>query len=118
MKWDKLNITILSVPIVLSAVALYGLLGGAYAYHTEIRPISPIFGYIVALGAGAFLGFVAFWTAMVYLIALLRDNEELLKKNSDLLQANLEKYTEIGSKHLKEARDLIAQVLGILRKYE
>ena len=117
MKWDKLNVTILSVPIVLFAVALYGFLGGVYAYNTW-RDISPIIGYTVTLGVGAFLGFVAFWTAIVYLIALLRDNEELLRKNADLLQANLEKYTDIGAKHLKEARDLISQVLGILKRYE
>lgn len=118
MKWDKVTGTILLVPIVLFAIALYGLLGGAYAYNTGIRDISPIMGYTIILGVGVFLGFVAFWTAIVYLIALLRDDQELLRKNADLLQDNLEKYTEIGSKHLKEARELIAQVLGILKRYE
>ena len=117
MKWDKLNVTILAVPIVLFAIALYGFLGGAHAYHLW-RGISPIYGYIQLVGVASFLGFAAFWTAMVYLIALLRDNGELLRKNSDLLQANLEKYTDIGAKHLKEARDLISQVLGILKRYE
>jgi hypothetical protein len=117
MKWDKLTGTILLVPIVLFAVALYGFLGGAYAFNTW-RDISPIYSYTQVVGIASFLGFVAFWTAIVYLIALLRDNEELLRRNADLLQANLEQYTEIGSKHLKEARDLIAQVLGILKRYE
>ena len=117
MKWDTLTGTILLVPIVFFGIALYGFLGGAYALNAW-RDISPIFGYTVIVGVGTFLGFVAFWTAIVYLIALLRDNEELLRKNADLLQENLERYTDIGAKHLKEARDLISQVLTILKKYE
>jgi len=117
MKWDKLTGTILLVPIVFFALALYGFLGGAYAYNSW-KDISPIYGYIQVVGVALFLGFAAFWTAVVYLIALLRDNEELLRKNADLLQENLEKYTDIGAKHLKEARDLISQVLGILKRYE
>ena len=117
MSWDKLTVTILLTPIVLFALALYGFLGGAYALNTW-KDISPIFSYAHILGIASFLGFAAFWTAIVYLIALLRDNEELLRKNADLLQANLEEYTDLGAKHLKEARDLISQVLGILKKYE
>lgn len=118
MKWDKLTVIIWAVPILCFGFAVYGLLGGAYEYHAEIRPIAPILGHTVIVGVGAFSGFVAFWTAVVYLIALLRENGELLRKNSDLLQANVEKYTEIGAKHLKEARDLISQVLTILKRYE
>jgi len=117
MKLDKVTGTILFVPILLFAIALYGFLGGAYAYNAWIG-ISPIYGYTQLVGVASFLGFAAFWTAIVYLIALLRENEELLRENADLLQANLEKYTEIGSKHLKEARDLISQVLNILKRYE
>jgi hypothetical protein len=117
MRWDKLTVAILLVPILLFAIALYGFLGGAYAFNTW-RDISPIFNYTRVLGIALFLGFAALWTAIVFLIALLRDNEELLRKNADLLQANLEEYTDVGAKHLKEARDLISQVLGILKKYE
>ena len=117
MQWDKLTVAILVVPIVLFAAALYGFLGGAYAYNTW-RGISPIYSYAQLVGIASFLGFVAFWTAIVYLIVLLRDSGELLRRNADLLQANLEKYTEIGAKHLEEARNLISQVLGILKRYE
>jgi len=117
MKWDTLTGTILFVPILFFAIALYGFLGGTYAWKAYVD-ISPIIGYTVILGVGMFLGFVAFWSAIVYLIALLRDNGEMLRKNADLLQENLERYTDIGAKHLKEARELIAQVLTILKKYE
>jgi len=117
MKWDTLTGTILFVPILFFAIALYGFLGGAYEY-SKLVDISRIMNYVVIVGAGVFLGFVAFWTAIVYLIALLRENGEMLRKNADLLQENLERYTDIGAKHLKEARELIAQVLTILKKYE
>lgn len=117
MKWDKLTVTILVVPIVLFAIALYGFLGGAYAFNSW-RDISPIFSYTQIVGVASFLGFAALWTAIVYLIALLRDNEELLRKNADLLRENLEEYTDVGAKHLMEARDLISQVLSILKRYE
>jgi hypothetical protein len=48
---------------------------------------------------------------MMYLIYLLQEN--LL-----VLDANLDKAADIGAKHLSDSKNLLNQVISILKRYE
>lgn len=80
---------------------LYGLQGSTYLIYNQL----------VYIGIFSFLALGVYWCVMVYLIYLLQEN--LL-----ILDSNLDKAADIGAKHLSDSKNLLNQVISILKRYE
>jgi hypothetical protein len=70
-----------------------------------------IYNQLVVIGVFSFLAIAVYWCVMMYLIYLLQEN--LI-----ILDANLGKAADIGAKHLTESKNLLNQVIAILKRYE
>lgn len=70
-----------------------------------------IYNQLLIMGITGFLALAVYWCVMMYLIYLLQEN--LL-----VLDSNLDKAADIGAKHLSESKNLLNQVISILKRYE
>jgi len=70
-----------------------------------------IYYQLVYIGFFSLLAFAVYWCVMIYLIYLLQENLQTLDDN-------LDKAANIGAKHLSESKNLLNQVISILKRYE
>ncbi len=99
------------VPLIFGAI----ILSNFYDAINILKPLgqstSLIFNQLVVIGVFSFLAFAVYWCVMMYLIYLLQENIMIL-------DANLDKAADIGAKHLTESKNLLNQVIAILKRYE
>lgn len=99
------------VPLIFGAI----ILSNFYDAISILKPLgqstSLIFNQLVVMGVFSFLAFAVYWCVMMYLIYLLQENIMIL-------DANLDKAADIGAKHLTESKNLLNQVIAILKRYE
>ncbi len=101
------------IPLLFGVIILWNFMSAINKLRTEVPQGSTamIYDQLVAIGIFAFLALALYWSVMVYLIHLLQEN--LL-----ILDENLEKAADIGAKHLSESKNLLNQIISILKKFE
>jgi hypothetical protein len=112
MKLSKQSLIIATiVPLVFGIIILYNFISAI----DILRPVAPstalIYNQLFVIGVFLVLTFAVYWCVMMYLIYLLQEN--LI-----ILDANLDKAADIGAKHLSESKNLLNQVISILKRYE
>ncbi len=114
MKLSKQNLVIATiVPLFFGVVILYNFMSAINTLTTAVPDGSTakIYDQLVYIGIFSFLALAVYWCVMMYLIYLLQEN--LL-----VLDTNLDKAADIGAKHLSESKNLLNQVISILKRYE
>jgi len=101
------------VPLIFGLIIVWNFMS---AINTLVEAVplgstAKIYDQLVYIGIFSFLGLAVYWCVMVYLI-------HLLQENLATLDANLDKAADIGAKHLSESKNLLNQVISILKRYE
>jgi len=99
------------VPLIFGIVILSNFISAINVLDPLGQSTHLIYNQLVVIGVFAFLALAVYWCVMMYLIYLLQEN--LL-----ILDANLDKAADIGAKHLTESKNLLNQVIAILKRYE
>src|SRR5574341_296751 len=101
------------VPIIFGAIILFNFMDAINTLQTKVPNGSTamIYSQLVNIGVLVFLALAVYWCVMMYLIYLLQENLKLL-------DTNLDKEADIGAKHLTESKNLLNQVISILKRYE
>lgn len=112
MRISKNNLLIIwIVPIILSLVIMYNF----WISVSKLYPLGMttylVFNQMVVIGAAIFLGGSVYWSALIYYVYLLQENEVLIQDNFTQLAGS-------GTKHLENARKLISRVLEDIRATE
>ncbi len=112
MKLSKQSLILATiVPLVFGVVILYNFMGAINILQPLDRSTALIYDQLVVIGIVSFLALAVYWCVMMYLIYLLQQN--LL-----VLDANLDRAADIGAKHLSDYKNLLNQVISILKRYE
>jgi hypothetical protein len=112
MKLSKQSLILATiVPIIFGVIILYNFMSAINILQPLGQSTALIYNELVIIGILSFLALAVYWCIMMYLIYLLQEN--LL-----LLDANLDKAADIGAKHLTESKNLLNQVISILKRYE
>ena len=112
MKLSKQSLTIATiVPLIFGVIILYNFLKAINILQPLGQSTALIYNQLVVMGILVFIALSVYWCVMMYLIYLLQEN--LFQ-----LDTNLEKAADIGSKHLTESKNLLNQVINILKRYE
>jgi uncharacterized membrane protein len=101
------------VPLIFGLIIIWNFMS-AINKLVEVVPegsTAKIYDQLVYIGIFSFLGLAVYWCVMVYLI-------HLLQENLATLDSNLDKAADIGAKHLSESKNLLNQVISILKRYE
>jgi len=101
------------VPLIFGVIIILNFMS-AINTLVEVVPegsTAKIYDQLVYIGIFSFLGLTVYWGVMVYLIYLLQENLATL-------DSNLDKAADIGAKHLSESKNLLNQVISILKRYE
>ncbi len=105
--------------LILAAVVplIFGVIIFAY-FISAINTLEPldqsthlIYTQLWYISTFSFLALAVYWCVMMYLIYMLQEN-------LSLLDANLDKAADIGAKHLTESKNLLNQVISILKRFE
>lgn len=112
MRISKNNLLIIwIVPIILSLVIMYNF----WISVSKLYPLGMttylVFNQMVVIGAAIFLGGSVYWSALIYYVYLLQENEVLIQDNFTQLAGS-------GTKHLENAKKLISKVLEDIRATE
>ncbi len=99
------------VPLIFGAIILSKFKEAIDILQPLGQSTALIYDQLVVMGIFAFLAFAVYWCVMMYLIYLLQEN-------LFLLDSNLDKAADIGAKHLSESKNLLNQVISILKRYE
>ncbi len=99
------------VPIIFGVIILSNFMTAINILQPLGQSTALVYNQLVVIGVFAFLAFAVYWCVMMYLIYLLQEN--LI-----ILDANLDKAADIGAKHLTESKNLLNQVIAILKRYE
>ena len=99
------------VPLIFGVIILSNFMTAINILQPLGQSTSLIYNQLVIIGVFSFLAIAVYWCVMMYLIYLLQEN--LL-----ILDANLDKAADIGAKHLTESKNLLNQVIAILKRYE
>lgn len=113
VRLSKANLVIAAlVPIICGAIVMYYFFDALNVlYPYKAYTASLINSQLSVIGAFLYIGFIIYWSVMIYLIYLLQ--ESLV-----LLDANLDRAADIGARHLQESKTLLKQVIDILKKFE
>ena len=112
MKLSKQSLVLATiVPLIFGVIILYNFMGAINILQPLGQSTSMIYDQLVIIGIFSFLALAVYWCVMIYLIYLLQEN--LL-----VLDANLDKAADIGAKHLSDSKNLLNQVISILKRYE
>ncbi|HEY9204469.1 MAG TPA: hypothetical protein VIO58_01000 [Candidatus Methanoperedens sp.] len=112
MKLSKQSLVIATiVPLLFGIIILYNFISAIDTLQPLGQSTSMIYNQLWFIGIFAFLGLAVYWCVMMYLIYLLQENLFVLDKN-------LDKAADIGARHLSESKNLLNQVIGILKRYE
>ena len=99
------------VPLIFGIIILWNFKSAIDILAPLGQSTAKIYDQLIYIGIFAFLALAVYWSVMVYLIYLLQEN--LLT-----LDSNLDKAADIGAKHLSESKNLLNQVINILKRYE
>ncbi len=99
------------VPMIFGVVILWNFMDAIGILQPLGQSTSLIYSQLVVIGIFSFLALAVYWCVMMYLIYLLQENLQIL-------DANLDKAADIGAKHLTESKNLLNQVIAILKRYE
>ncbi len=99
------------VPLIFGVVILASFISAINTLDPLGQSTHMIYTQLWLMGIFAFLALAVYWCIMMYLIYLLQENLMLL-------DANLDKAADIGAKHLTESKNLLNQVISILKRYE
>lgn len=99
------------IPLIFGLIILWNFKSAIDTLKPLGQSTSLIYSELVVIGVFSFLALAVYWCVMVYLI-------HLLQENLTILDENLEKAADIGAKHLSESKNLLNQVISILKRYE
>lgn len=101
------------VPLIFGIIILWNFMSAIDTLATLVPDGSTakIYNQLVNIGVFSFLALAVYWSVMMYLIYLLQENLMIL-------DANLDRAADIGAKHLTESKNLLNQVIAILKRYE
>ncbi len=99
------------VPLIFGIIILLNFIDAIDKLYILQGSTYQIYDQLIYIGIFSFLALAVYWSVMVYLIYLLQEN--LL-----ILDSNLEKAADIGAKQLSESKNLLNQVISILKRYE
>jgi len=99
------------VPLIFGVIILSNFMTAINILYPLGQSTSLIYNQLVVIGIFSFLALAVYWCVMMFLIYLLQEN--LI-----ILDATLDKAADIGAKHLTESKNLLNQVIGILKRYE
>ncbi len=99
------------VPLIFGVIILVSFKEAIDILKPLDQSTSLVYNQLVTIGVFSFLALAVYWCVMMYLIYLLQEN--LLS-----LDDNLGKAADIGAKHLTESKNLLNQVIAILKRYE
>lgn len=99
------------VPLLFGIIILWNFQSAIDKLAPLGQSTAKIYWQLVYIGIFSFLALAVYWCVMVYLIYLLQEN--LLT-----LDSNLDKAADIGSRHLSDSKNLLNQVISILKRYE
>lgn len=114
MKLSKQSLIIAAiVPLIFGALIVWNFLYAINILATLVPDGSTakIYDQLVYIGIFSLLALAVYWCVMVYLIYLLQEN-------LSILDTDLDKASDIGAKHLTESKNLLNQVITILKRYE
>lgn len=114
MKLSK-NFLILAavIPLIFGVLILWNFISAINTLATVVPngSTAKIYDQLILIGFLSFLALAIYWCVMVYLI-------DLLQENLFMLDENLDKAADIGAKHLTDSKNLLNQVIAILKRYE
>ena len=99
------------VPLIFGLIIIWNFMTAIDKLYELQGSTYQIYDQLVYIGIFSFLALGVYWCIMVYLIYLLQEN--LL-----ILDSNLDKAADIGAKHLSDSKNLLNQVINILKRYE
>ncbi|MDP2844623.1 MAG: hypothetical protein Q8N79_00925 [Candidatus Methanoperedens sp.] len=99
------------VPLIFGVIIISNYMDALNILQPLGQSTALIYNQAVVIGVFSFLALAVYWCIMMYLIYLLQEN--LI-----ILDANLDKAADIGAKHLTESKNLLNQVIAILKRYE
>lgn len=99
------------IPLLFGIIIIWNFMSAINTLAPLGQSTAKIYDQLVYIGLFSFLALAVYWCVMVYLIYLLQEN--LLT-----LDENLDKAADIGAKHLSESKNLLNQVISILKRYE
>jgi hypothetical protein len=112
MRLSKQSLIIATiVPLIFGVVIISNYIDALNILQPLGQSTFLIYNQAVIIGVFSFLALAVYWCVMMYLIYLLQEN--LI-----ILDANLDKAADIGAKHLTESKNLLNQVIAILKRYE
>ncbi len=112
MRLSKLSLILATiVPLIFGIVILWNFMDAIGILQPLGQSTALVYSQLVVIGMFSFLALAVYWCIMMYLIYLLQEN--LLG-----LDANLGKAADIGAKHLTDSKNLLNQVIAILKRYE
>lgn len=112
MRLSKQNLILATiVPLIFGIIILSSFMSAINTLQPLGQSTALIYSQLVVIGVFAFLAFAVYWCVMMYLIYLLQENLVIL-------DSNLDKAADIGARHLTESKNLLNQVIAILRRYE
>ncbi len=112
MKLSKHSLILATiVPLLFGIVILYNFIAAINILQPLDRSTTLVYDQLVVIGVFSLLAFAVYWCVMMYLI-------HLLQQNLLILDANLDKAADIGARHLSDSKNLLNQVISILKKYE
>ncbi|MCZ7360650.1 MAG: hypothetical protein O8C55_11290 [Candidatus Methanoperedens sp.] len=112
MKLSKHSLILATiVPLFFGLIILYYFKAAIDILQPLGQSTAMIYNQLIVIGIFAFLALAVYWCVMMYLIYLLQENLMIL-------DSNLDKAADIGAKHLSESKNLLNQVISILKRYE
>ncbi|MFZ3058765.1 MAG: hypothetical protein WA102_03405 [Candidatus Methanoperedens sp.] len=112
MRLSKQSLIIATiVPLIFGVVIISNYIDALNILQPLGQSTFLIYNQAVIIGVFSFLALAVYWCVMMYLIYLLQENLQIL-------DANLDKAADIGAKHLTESKNLLNQVIAILKRYE
>jgi len=112
MKLSKQSLILATlVPLIFGAIILYNFKSAIDILQPLGQSTALIYDQLIVIGILSFLALAVYWCVMMYLIYLLQENLMLL-------DANLDKAADIGARHLTDSKNLLNQVISILKRYE
>ena len=112
MRLSKQSLVLATIiPLVFGIIILWKFIEAINILDPLGQSTHKIYYQLVNIGIFSFLALAVYWGVMVYLIYLLQEN-------LSTLDSNLDKAADIGAKHLSESKNLLNQVIGILKRYE
>ena len=105
MRLNKNKLLIFGIiPIILGLVIFYNFITAIDILRPGGRTTYMIYYQLIGISTAMLLGFIIYWTIVVYYIYLIQENEVFIQDSFTQLAGS-------GTAHLKNAKNLISKVL-------